>query len=527
VKEESKPHRSRKGIVYLAGAGPGNLGLVTLRTRELLETADVILYDQLCNPKILRWARPEAECICVGKKSGERVISQREIESLLIQKALAGKKVLRLKGGDPFLFGRGGEEAMALAQADIPFEIVPGVTSALAVPAYAGIPVSHRDLSSAALILTGHEDPEKKDAFIRWDLVALLPATKVILMGAAQLRGLVKTLIENKMNPETPSAAIQWGTYPWQRTVEATLENLPDRVQSAGLGAPLVVVIGEVTRLRGELQWWEKKPLFGQRIVLTRPIQELERTSALLAGLGAEVLEIPTIRIEAIPLAPAALEFLKTFRHRCDWLVFTSANGVRTFFARFFELHRDIRELGETRIAAVGTKTAAILQDLNLNVDVLPASYTTDCLAYTLQQQDLTGKRVCLARGSSANPELARSLREAGAEVFELALYRTLPQESDITGDRARFLEKGADWILFASPSAVHGWHALGLKPPIGCPMPKIASIGPVTSQSLRRLGYPVDCEAKEHTMEGLLVCLQESLKQLLENPEASPRRPS
>lgn len=509
------PGKPAKGIVYLAGAGPGDPSLVTLRTKELLEQADVILYDHLCHPRLLRWARPGAQMIYVGKTPGKPALTQRMITEQLIAQARAGKKVLRLKGGDPFLFGRGAEEASALADAGVAFEVVPGVSSALAVPAYAGIPLTHRELSSCALILTGHEDPQKKETQIRWDLVATLPGTKVILMGATTLHSTVRLLLEKGMNPKTPSAAIQWGTYPWQKTIQTSLEELPARAQESGLGPPMIVILGEVVNLRTQLQWWEKRPLWGQRVVLTRPMHELELASRLLQELGADVLEIPTIQIEPLPLEPAQLQWIQRCKDSFDWLVFTSANGAKIFFELLWKLHGDVRALGNARIAAVGKKTAQAVEAFHLKVDLIPERFTTEELAQKLTDEDVKNKRVCLVRGTLADPKLKVFLEAHGAQVIPLTVYQTTLQREDPTGDRNRLQNEGAHWILFASPSAVHAWKDLGLDQATkNHPRPKYASIGPVTTQALKHLGYPVDCEASEHTMKGLIDCLLQEVNQ-------------
>jgi len=495
------------GICYLAGAGPGDLGLVTLRTRECIERAEVIVYDYLCNPQMLRWAKDDAERIYVGKKAGAHTMAQPEINALLVEKVKAGKIVVRLKGGDPFLFGRGGEEAEALAAAKLPFEIVPGVTSALSAPAYAGIPVTHRDHNAQLTIFTGHEDPTKPGSTLDYAKLATQPGTKVMLMGVERIDEITKELIVNGMPAETPVALVRWGTTGRQQTVRGTVKTIARVVAEAQFKAPAVAVFGEVVKLRDSLNWFEKRPIFGKRVVVTRTRKQAGALSARLSELGADVLELPTIRIEP----PENLrEFAELVRdaHTYEWLVFTSPNGVEAFFNMFFRIYDDAREIGGVRIAAIGPATAAAVKRYRLKVDLQPEDFVAEGIIKEFEKEgSVDNLKLLIVRATVTREVLARELTKRGAIVDEAFAYRTVPETDDVVGAAADFRENGADIITFTSSSTVENFLALKLPLP---PTVKFASIGPITSKTMREHGLKVDVEAKSYDIPGLVKAIQD-----------------
>jgi uroporphyrinogen III methyltransferase/synthase len=499
---------SSVGRVYLVGAGPGALDLVTLRARALITEADVLVYDYLCNPEMLSWARPGIEIIYAGKSGAAHTLTQDEINALLVARAQAGKTVVRLKGGDPYVFGRGGEEAQVLARAGIPFEVVPGVTSAIAAPAYAGIPVTHREVASTVTFVTGHEDPTKPESAIDWPQLARLRGTKIFLMGVERLREIAERLMAEGADPATPVALVRWGTTARQESIEATLATVAKAVEERDFKAPAIIIVGEVVRLRKELNWFEALPLFGQRVVVTRTRRQASALSKRLARLGADVLEIPTIRVT--PAAPdeKEREKLAALAENFDWLVFTSPNAVDFFFAEFARAMNDLRSLKFIKIAAVGPATAQKLHALHLRPDLQPEIYTTEKLAESFAEKDVASKRFLLPRGNLADPFLAHHLREKGGIVEEWMVYKTEPETEDATGARARFLREGAHWITFTSSSTAENWHALQLRPAPGAPQLKAVSLGPVTTATLRKLGYSIEAEAPASTLDALITTI-------------------
>jgi uroporphyrinogen III methyltransferase/synthase len=499
-----------KGIVYLVGAGPGDAGLLTMRGAELLGRADVVVYDALVNPDLLRLAPKEAEIIYAGKRSREHAIPQEELNQLLVTKAREGKTVVRLKGGDPYIFGRGGEEAEELANAKVPFEVVPGVSSITAGPNYAGIPLTHREHCSSFTVVTGHEDPAKEETSLDFEQLAKMPGTKVVLMGVERIRRLAQSLIDHGMSEDTPVGMVRWGTTGQQQSIEGTLGTIADIVDKAQFKAPAVTVIGNVVKLREKLNWAEKRPLFGQRIVVTRTREQASQLSRQLLELGAEVLEIPTIRIVPPDEKQALIDAILGL-NAYDWLIFTSPNGVTSFFDYFFKTFDDLRDIGGVRIAAVGPGTAAKLQELHLKVDLMPDEYLTKkILAAFKQYESIENLRMCLLRAQVANPELTRALEERGAIVDDIACYKTLPETEDRHGAAARLLEIGANWITFSSSSTVENFHARFDLPKLLRQFPKIqlASIGPETTKAIIALGLKPAVEAKEHTIPGLVRAL-------------------
>ena len=412
----------------MAGAGPGDLGLVTLRVKELTEKAEVIVFDYLCNPEILKWARPEAEIIYAGKKAGQHTLKQEEINALLVEKTRAGKQVLRLKGGDPFLFGRGGEEALALAEAGLLFDIVPGVTSAIAAPAYAGIPVTHREHTSQLTIFTGHEDPSKPESALDYQRLATQPGTKVMLMGVERIGPITQALQAHGASPDLPVALIRWGTTGRQQTLRGTVGDIAKKVAEAGFSAPAVAVFGDVVGLRDKLNWFEKRPLFGKRIAVTRTRQQAGGLIAALRALGADAFEMPTIRIEQ-PLDRLAFGELVQDSHQYDWLIFTSPNGVTAFFDLFFKIYKDAREIGGVRIAAIGPATAQRVRDFHLAVDLQPAEYVAEAIITALNEVgSVENERILLVRAEQARDVLPKELSRLGAIVDEAIAYRTVPR---------------------------------------------------------------------------------------------------
>ncbi len=491
------------GTVHLVGAGPGDPGLLTLRAKECIEAADVLVYDYLANKEFLTYAKPGCELIYAGKKAGDHALKQGETNALLIEKARAGKTVTRLKGGDPFVFGRGGEEAQELVEAGIPFEIVPGISSTIAGPAYAGIPVTHRAFNTQLTIFTGHEDPTKGESTLDYAAIARAPGTKVMLMGVERMRSIAAELIGAGMEATTPVALVRWATTPRQEVLTGTLGTIADEIERTGFKAPAVAVIGGVATLRPQLAWFDTRPLFGRRVVVTRTRQGAGALSRQLSALGADVIEIPTIRIDP---PENLMEFgeLVQDAHKYEWIIFTSPNGVERFFELFFKLYKDVRSIGGARIATIGNGTAAKVREYRLDVDVIPETSTAEGLLEALLEADgsVENRMFLLVRPEDARDVLTAGLTKAGAIVDEALAYRTVPETSDATGAQARLREEGADILTFASSSAVENFLALGLPIP---PAAKIASIGPITSDTLRRHKIRIDAEALTHDIPGLI----------------------
>ncbi|HSH92697.1 MAG TPA: uroporphyrinogen-III C-methyltransferase [Roseimicrobium sp.] len=503
-----------KGTVYLVGAGPGDAGLLTLRGAELLKRADVVVYDALVNPDLLRLAPKGAEIIYGGKRAKDHAIPQDELNKLLVVKAREGKCVVRLKGGDPYIFGRGGEEAQELVSAKVPFEVVPGISSIVAAPNYAGIPITHRDHCSSFMVITGHEDPTKEETSLDWKQIASTPGTKIVLMGVERIRIIADELVTNGMAPKTPVAMVRWGTTGRQQSIEGTLATIADVVEKQGFKAPAVTIIGGVVSLRDELNWFEKRPLFGQRIVVTRTREQASQLSEQLIEKGAEVLEIPTIKIvlpvEKNHLADALLEIASY-----NWIVFTSPNGVASFFEYFFKAYDDVRSLGGMRIAAVGPATAAKLKELHLKVDVMPDEYVAGKIAVAMNEfENVENLKILLARAEVANQELPQALEAMQAIVDDIPVYRTVPETEDITGAAAKLMEEGADWITFTSSSTVENFHARFDLPKLLTKFPQIktVSIGPETSKAFAALGLKPTVEAKPHTIDGIVKAIEKSV---------------
>lgn len=494
-----------QGKVYLVGAGPGDPDLITVRGVECLKRADVVVYDFLASPRHLRHMKEGAEAIYVGKKGGDHTLPQDKINDLIVKKAKAGLSVVRLKGGDPFIFGRGGEEAEELVEAGIEFEIVPGVTSAVAAPAYAGIPLTHRRYNTSVAFITGHEDPTKEASTIDWAKLAAGAGTLVFFMGVKNLPHIVENLIAGGRDRQTPIALVRWGTTPQQVTVTGTLETIVEKVEAAKLKPPAITIVGGVVELRKRLNWFEKRPLLGKTVVVTRARAQASDLVDHLSNLGAECLECPAIRIvppEDWSRLDQAVENLHTY----DWLVFTSVNGVSFFFERLYEKGRDVRSLKDMRTAAIGPATAKRLRDYGLNSDIVPETYRAESIVQAFEQQAVAEKRILLPRAQEARPILPEELRKMGAVVDEIAVYRT-EQDRENVHELVRGLEEGTiDVITFTSSSTARNFKALLPQERFEALLEnvKIASIGPITADTAKELGFKVDIVAESYTIPGL-----------------------
>ncbi len=497
---------ARKGVTYLVGAGPGDPGLMTARSLELIATADVVIHDRLIPEGALDGAREDAELIYVGKRPGKPSVEQEDIERLLVDRARQGHSVVRLKGGDPFVFGRGGEEAEALVSAGLPFEVVPGVTAGIAAPAYAGIPVTHRDDASAVAFVTGHEDPDKDESAIDWDALARFPGTLVLYMGVKRLEAIVAELIRAGRSPTEPAAVVERGTQVSQRTVAAPLSELPWKVLDTGIGPPAIVIVGRVAARREEIAWLERRPLYGRKVVVTRARAQASGIAATLAGLGAEVVELPAIRIEpriGEPEVAAAIDRLGDYALVC----LTSPNGVRLLFEAMAERDLDARALAGATVAAIGPGTAGALRERGVVADVVPERSIAEALVEALAEVEVEGRRVLIARAAEAREVLPDALRERGAEVDVVALYETVREDPE---PEALERAAAADYVTFTSSSTVRN-----LLEVIGGGLPaeaRVVSIGPVTSATARECGLTVDVEASRHDPEGLVEALLEDV---------------
>jgi len=533
------------GKVYLVGAGPGDPGLLTVRGREVLARAEVLVYDRLVAPEIVALAPPSAERVYVGKAPGRHTLRQPEINALLVARARAGQQVVRLKGGDPFVFGRGGEEAEALADAGLPFEIVPGISAALAVAAYAGIPVTHRAVASSFAVATGQEGEARGPRPLAFDRLAGAADTLVFLMGVERLPAIVAGLLAGGRDPATPVAVVGAGTLPEQRTVVATLADVVAQVETAGIRPPAVTIVGEVVALRDRLRWFDTRPLFGRRVLVTRTREQASTLVALLRAAGARPVELPTIAVQppadyaaldaalldlAAPPPPAPLPLREGGEGRPSqppappfpireggpgglgpWVVFTSANGVEAVFARLGALDLDARIFGRARLAAIGPATAEALRQHGLRADYTPAEALASAILADFRQHDLRGVRVLLPRADIAPPDLADGLAALGADVRSVVAYRTVPA-AGLAAEARRVLAAGTvDTACFTSSSTVRNLvDALAGDVSLLAPL-TIACIGPVTAATARELGLRVDIVAREHTVPGLVAALCEA----------------
>lgn len=500
---------SATGKVYLIGAGPGDPGLVTVRARELIERADCIVYDYLANPKLLDWARSDAEKIYVGKRSGMHSLPQDEIEEILVDRANKGLQVVRLKGGDPFVFGRGGEEVSELQTDDIPFEIVPGVTAALAAAAYAGIPLSHRAYSSSITFLTGHENPEKHTLSIDFSQYGQTTGTLCLYMSLGQLPRILRELTAGGMSGQTPVGVIQWATLNRQQSVYGTVDSILEDIEAAGIGTPAMIIIGEVVAKRSQTEWFEGRPLFGKRIVVTRAREQAAQLTERLEAQGAEVLELPFIQVKE-HYDPTNLTEVFAEMAVYEWIIFTSANGVKTFFDLFYKAYQDIRCLGPMRIAAVGAATAREIEKHHLKVDLIPAKANADALATKfIEDEGIDSVKMLVVTGNQNRETLVKRLEEEGRAIVDtLPLYKTSRSDLSEHPIAERYRKEGADAVLFTSSSTVKSFidqqSALTLSDTAR--KPAYGSIGPLTSKTLQELDLPIAFEAAQSSLDHFVV---------------------
>ncbi len=493
---------ARSGVVYLVGAGPGDPGLMTSRALELIASADAIYYDRLIPPGVLNGAREDAELVYVGKAPGKPSVLQEEIGERLIEAARTGKSVVRLKGGDPFVFGRGGEEGETLRAAGVEFEVVPGITAGVAATAYAGIPVTHRDDASAVAFVTGHEDPEKEESALDWEALARFPGTLVFYMGVKRLADNAAALIEAGRNADEPAAAVERGTMDGQRTVVATLGTLAETVEREGIGAPALIVIGPVVQRRETLAWLERRPLYGRRIVVTRARAQASGLAKRLRGLGSEVIELPAIRIEPL-LGNEEVKQAAASIGDYALICLTSPNGVRLLFEAIRAAGLDARALSGATVAAIGPGTTHALAKCGIAADIVPERFVAESLVEALDEVEVSGKRVLVARAADARDVIPEHLEGRGAEVDVVALYETVREEPALEAIEAA---RGADYVTFTSSSTVRNLtDALGERFPREA---RIVSIGPVTSEAAQDAGLKVDVEAERHDIDGLVAAL-------------------
>ena len=504
------------GLVSLVGAGPGDPGLITVRGAQCIQEADVVIYDRLAHPDLLRHAKPDAELIYVGKQADRHTLKQEEINALIVERALAGKRVCRLKGGDPFVFGRGGEEAEVCVENGITFEIVPGVTSAIAAPAYAGIPVTHRDAASSFAVITGHERDDRRESGERapgdaegrrnWANIANAADTLLFLMGVENLSEIVTQLIIHGRSGDTPIALVRWGTWADQETLVSTLSDVVELVRERGFQAPAVTIVGEVVRLREKLRWIEKRPLYGKSILVTRA---REQSSALLEQiriLGGKAIEFPTIRI--VPQTDyTALD--NAVRHLSDyhWVVFTSVNAIKSFRERMKICGLDARSFGNCKVAAIGPATGEALLGMGISADYVPERFVSESIIEGWPDNDMIGRRVLIPRALEARDFLPDELTKQGAIVDIVAAYTTLPDVQNAHEVRAKLLAGEVDYITFTSSSTVTNFvDAIGIENIAFIrPNVKVACIGPITADTAEKCGLTADVSSNEHTIPGLL----------------------
>lgn len=505
------------GTVYLIGAGPGDPGLITVKGAECIAKADAVVYDRLANPRLLRRMKPDAEKIYVGKLPDRHTLRQEEINQLLVDLALAGKTVARLKGGDPSIFGRVGEEAELLAANGVPFEIVPGITSAIAVPAYAGIPVTHRDYTSSLAIITGHEDPAKTESSHDWSKLATATGTSIFLMGVGNLAYIRDQLIAHGRGPETPVALIRWGTRVEQETLTGTLATIVDQVREANFQSPAIIIVGEVVRLRETLAWYERKPLFGRRVLVTRARSQASDLASRIDELGGEAVEFPVIRLRQ-PESPEALEALDQALRRLgdfDWVLFTSPNGVSFFFERLRQLKIDIRSMHKARVAAVGPKTAGLLAEHGIVSERLPARFQGEGLLEAILPELRPGQQALLPRADIARDYLPVKLTELGLHVTEVDVYESV-LDDDLSEEVMELLQNGGVHVItFTSSSTVTNLLEVLRKSGVEDPAALLnrtamVCIGPLTAETAEKNGLKLQAVSQEATIESLIAALAE-----------------
>lgn len=500
--------KNKTGTVYLVGAGPGDLGLLTVRARELITSVDVLVYDYLANPKLLDWTRNDCEHIYVGKQAGRHSIPQNEIEKILVDRAQQGLSVVRLKGGDPFVFGRGGEEIEQLQTDEIPFEIVPGVTAALAAAAYTGIPLTHRNYSSSITFLTGHENPEKHTLSIDFSAYGNNKGTLCIYMGIGQLPRIIEELKAGGMPGRTPVAIIQWATLNAQRSLFSTVDTVLDTLNASELSSPAIIIIGDIIDSRSKLAWFENKPLAGKRIVVTRAQNQAGKLTALLENKGAEVIELPLIEVKRTFDAQRLSKIFSGIASY-EWILFTSANGVRFFFEIFYKAFDDIRCLGPMRIAAVGAATAQEIQRHKLKVDLIPEKANGNALANALiKKESIANLQILAITGNLNSEDLVRRLESEGQAIVDtLPLYETTNTDLDQHPAATLFRKKGADAVLFTSSSTVKSFveQSASLKLESSAIHPTFGSIGPITTKTLKDVGLRIGFESEQAGLEPLV----------------------
>lgn len=492
------------GKVYLVGAGPGDPKLITLKGIECLQNADVVIYDLLVNVKLLEYAPHHAEKIYGGKMAGEQERQQAEINDLMVQHAKAGKTVVRLKGGDPFVFGRGGEEALMLAESGVDFEIVPGISSAIAAPAYAGIPVTHRGYASSIAIVTGHSAALGSDSPVRWEQLATAVDTLVVLMGIGHLRQIAERLINYGRKPETPTALIHWGTTPQQETLEGTLADIAHKAESVGFRSPAAIVVGEVNTLRQELRWYDRKPLFGRKIVVTRARAQISDLAELLESYGAQVIQFPTIEIQPIN-DNTALDAAIAQLAKYNWIIFTSVNAVEIFYCHLLKRGGDARLFGNARVCAVGSKTVGALDKIGVRTDFVPSRSHSEAIAAELES--VAGQNILVPRAKIASHELPDGLRKRGAIVDVIPIYDTVKAGAERREEiEAKLLDGMIDMVTFTSASAITNFVEMFNRHPPPALLDNVhtAVIGPSTASTAQRRGLRVDVIARETTIENL-----------------------
>jgi uroporphyrinogen III methyltransferase/synthase len=495
----------KNGFVHIVGAGPGDPGLITVRGKECIARADVVVYDYLASEQLLEFARPGAELIYAGKIGGRHNHEQWQINDLLVEKALSGKVVTRLKGGDPFIFGRGGEECEALVTAGIPYEIVPGITAATGAAAYGGIPLTHRHVTTSVAFVTGHEDPEKESSDIDWERLSLGSGTIVFYMGIKNLPQITRSLMEHGRPPETPVALIRWGTRPEQQVLTGTLADISDIARKAAFKAPAITIVGEVVKLREKLRWFDARPLFGKGILVTRAADQAGEFSRLLAAQGASVYECPTIKLtlpESWDELDREIDRLTTY----DWTVFTSANAVSFFFDRITAKGLDCRSFGSCRVCAVGPKTAALLAARGIKADMIPTDYKAEGVVEEFRKIDLQGKKILFPRADKSRELIPHSLAEMGAVVAAPIAYRNIVPGTLPLNVIQALEEQRINCVTFTSSSTAENLAAmlgenrmLRLLDGVA-----VAAIGPVTAGTCRELGLKVDIEPEKYTLENM-----------------------
>ena len=499
-----------KGYVYLVGAGPGDIGLITVTGLECIQRADVIVYDRLANPRLLSYARPDAKYIYVGKTPDHHTLKQEEINEVLVEEALQGQVVTRLKGGDPYVFGRGGEEGERLREAGVPFEVVPGITSAIAVPSYAGIPVTHRHLTSTFTVITGHEDPLKASSQINWQRLAEDPGTLIFLMGVGHLAQIVAQLVDHGKSAATPIALIRWGTRPEQQVVVGTLATIVEDVARAGLTSPAIIIVGEVVTMRDTLSWFEQKPLFGQRILVTRAREQASAFSRMIEEAGGEAWEAPTIAIDSAAETPELRDAVAKAGNY-DWIIFTSVNGVQAFFDAMRESGMDIRCLGKAKICAIGPKTKEALEAKGLVVAAMPEKFVAESVLECLKPLLNFGEKILLPRSDLARTLLVDTLRDLGMKVDEVVAYRTKKVDRFNDEILEKLRDKSIHIVTFTSSSTVKNFMELVGDKEILEGI-RLASIGPVTTKTLAEFGLTPDIEATDYTIKGLFNAIVEAV---------------